>query len=105
MCLLSLAVWPFLVTNGPVRGKVSSFYSRGKNKNARGVIFFAKSFLFLFLFFSVWCYGATFLFGIAPRAQSERSEASVAARGGGYQENGHVRHQWSNSIQNVFFGE
>ena len=30
---------------------------------------------------------------IAPRAQSERREASVAARGGGYQENGHVRHQ------------
>ena len=27
---------------------------------------------------------------IAPRAQSERSEASVAARGGGYQENGHA---------------
>ena len=27
---------------------------------------------------------------IAPRAQSERSEASVAARGAGYQENGHA---------------
>ena len=27
---------------------------------------------------------------IAPRAQSERSEASVASRGAGYQENGHA---------------
>ena len=31
----------------------------------------------------------------APRAQSERSEASVAARGGGYQENGRASSVWT----------
>ena len=32
---------------------------------------------------------------IAPRAQSERSEASVAARGAGYQENGRASSVWT----------
>ena len=32
---------------------------------------------------------------IAPRAQSERSEASVASRGAGYQENGHASSVWT----------
>ena len=40
---------------------------------------------------------------IAPRAPGR---GHARPRGGAViKENGHVRHQWSNSIQNVFFGE
>ena len=40
-------------------------------------------------------FGAAVFFSYRPPcSRSERSEASVAARGAGYQANGYVRHQW-----------